>query len=225
MIGFVRSFGPRTETALVVLAAFGLFMLASIQSLIFGHSAAIISNGGMLATMAYELFVIALIASFLRLRGWTLADVGVTPVTPRLTLIGIGLFLFAHVAYVMAAYIAIALAPAAFSAESYNKLVSPDLNLPIVLLMSTINPIFEETILCGYLLSVRRTGPNAWPAVHLSIAIRMLYHLYQGAYGTVAVIAVGFIFSAWYARSRQIWPPILAHALFDLIGLMRYVAP
>jgi hypothetical protein len=31
MIGFVRSIGPRVETALVVLAAFGLFMLASIQ--------------------------------------------------------------------------------------------------------------------------------------------------------------------------------------------------
>ena len=224
MIGFVRSFGPRTETVLVVLAAFGLFMLASIQSLIFGHGTAVISNNGLLATMAYELVVLALIAGFLRLRGWTLADVGVSPVTPRLTLIGIGLFLLAHVAYAMSASIAIALVPGAFSVEAYSKLISPDLELPLVLLMSTINPIFEETILCGYLLSSRRTGPNAWPAVHLSIAIRMLYHLYQGAFGVVAIIAVGFIFSAWYTKSRQIWPPILAHALFDLLGLMRYVA-
>jgi uncharacterized protein len=225
MIGFVRSFGPRTETALVVLAAFGLFMLASIRSILFGHGAAVISNNGLLATMVYELVVMALIAGFLRLRGWTLADVGVTPVTPRLMLIGIGLFLLSYVAYVIGAYVAIALAPGAFSAEAYHKLIAPDLKLPIVLLMSTINPIFEESILCGYLLSGRRTGANAWPAIHLNIGIRMLYHLYQGAYGVVAVIAIGFIFSAWYARSRQIGPPILAHALFDMIGLMRYVAP
>ncbi len=224
MIRLVRSIGPRAETALVVLVAFGLFMLASIRSLIFGHSGAIISNNGMLATMVYELVAMALIAGFLRLRGWTLADVGVGPITPQLTLIGVGLFLLAHVAYALAAYLAIALAPAAFSVEAYRKLVSPDLNLPLVLLMSTINPIFEETILCGYLLSSRRAGANAWPAVHLSIAIRLLYHLYQGAFGVVGVIAVGFIFSAWYAKSRQIWPPILAHALFDLLGLMRYVA-
>jgi len=35
----------------------------------------------------------------------------------------------------------------------------------------------------------------------------------------------GLIFSIWYPRSRQIWPPILAHMLFDLIGLMRYIQP
>jgi hypothetical protein len=33
MIGFVRSCDPRTETLLVVLAAFGLFILASVPAL------------------------------------------------------------------------------------------------------------------------------------------------------------------------------------------------
>jgi membrane protease YdiL (CAAX protease family) len=224
MIRLVRSIGPRAETALVVLVAFGLFIMASLRSILFGHSGAVISNNGLLATMIYEIVALALIAGLLRLRGWKLEDIGVTPITPQLTLIGIGLFFLIYMVYAVAAVVAIGLAPGAFSPEAYHKLISPDLELPIVLLMSTINPIFEEAILCGYLLSGRRTGPNAWPAVHLSIAVRLLYHLYQGAYGVVAVVAVGFIFSAWYAKSRAIWPPILAHALFDLIGLMRYVA-
>jgi membrane protease YdiL (CAAX protease family) len=37
------------------------------------------------------------------------------------------------------------------------------------------------------------------------------------------IIPLGFIFAYWFARTGRLWPVILAHAIFDFIGLNAYV--
>lgn len=56
-------------------------------------------------------------------------------------------------------------------------------------------------------------------AVAISIAIRLSYHLYQGIQGVLTVLPIGLLFGIWFARTRQLWPLIVAHAIIDFVGL------
>jgi membrane protease YdiL (CAAX protease family) len=90
-------------------------------------------------------------------------------------------------------------------------------------IISLLNPIFEEVFVCGYIVSALAKPGNVWPAIHASVAVRLLYHLYQGPAGIIGVIPLGLLFAGYFARSRQLWPLLIAHALFDLIGLVAYI--
>lgn len=63
------------------------------------------------------------------------------------------------------------------------------------------------------------SGARVSAAVAISVAIRVSYHLYQGIPGLIAVVPMGLLFGIWYARTRQLWPLIVAHAIFDFVGL------
>lgn len=62
-------------------------------------------------------------------------------------------------------------------------------------------------------------GARLSAAVAISVAIRVSYHLYQGIPGLVAIVPIGLLFGIWFARTRQLWPLIVAHAIFDFVGL------
>jgi membrane protease YdiL (CAAX protease family) len=105
-----------------------------------------------------------------------------------------------------------------------DSLVKPDLSLATVLLVSTINPLFEEIFVCGYVISALARTRGLSFAINVSKAVRLAYHLYQGTAGVVNIIPLGFIFAYWYARTGRLWPVIVAHALFDFLALVSYVA-
>lgn len=56
-------------------------------------------------------------------------------------------------------------------------------------------------------------------AVTISVLIRASYHLYQGVPGLIGIVPMGLLFAIWFVRTRQLWPLIVAHALFDFVGL------
>ncbi|HVS77284.1 MAG TPA: CPBP family intramembrane glutamic endopeptidase, partial [Steroidobacteraceae bacterium] len=56
-------------------------------------------------------------------------------------------------------------------------------------------------------------------AVNVSAAIRLSCHLYQGVAGVLTAVPVGLLFGAWFARTRRLWPLIVAHAVLDLVAL------
>lgn len=58
-------------------------------------------------------------------------------------------------------------------------------------------------------------------AVNVSALIRLSYHLYQGVAGVLAVVPLGLLFGFWFARTRQLWPLIVAHAILDFVALAR----
>ena len=47
----------------------------------------------------------------------------------------------------------------------------------------------------------------------------MLYHIYQGPYGTLSVLAFGIIIGVYYWRTRALGAVVLTHVLADLIAL------
>lgn len=90
------------------------------------------------------------------------------------------------------------------------------------MLVSVVNPIFEEGFVCGYVLSAltSKVGINA--AVAVSVAIRLTYHLYQGPIALLSVIPMGAIHALWYAKAQRLAPIIISHAILDFVALVPY---
>ncbi len=88
--------------------------------------------------------------------------------------------------------------------------------------VSIINPIFEETFVCGYVVSVLKERADVTTAVTISTAIRLLYHLYQGPIAFISIIPFGLVLGYSYAGTGRLWPVIVAHGLGDFIVFVGY---
>jgi membrane protease YdiL (CAAX protease family) len=223
MIRFVRALSPLTEFAIVVLGAFGYFILASFASMLSNKSHPAISEAHLLFLIVYEPSILISLCGLLYIRGWTPRKIGLHTLTPQMALVGIGLSIIAYCAYAALTTVATIVAPGMVTANRDLDFVSSDLTIASVLLASAINPIFEETFLCGYVITTLRERGDIATAINVSVGTRLLYHLYQGAFGAISIIPIGLVFAWWYVRSRQLWPIILAHAFFDIVGLLRFV--
>jgi len=111
--------------------------------------------------------------------------------------------------------------PAAQMHAAAARLPAADKNLSmeLVFLASTVNGIFEETFVAGYIITALREPRGVWTAINVSTVVRLLYHLYQGPLGILSVVPMGLLYGYFYTRTRQLWPLILAHVLIDIIGL------
>jgi membrane protease YdiL (CAAX protease family) len=98
------------------------------------------------------------------------------------------------------------------------------LDLTSVIAVSVVNGIFEELLVTGYIISFLKDRAGIHMAINVSVAIRLLYHLYQGVVGVIAIIPMGLIFAYWYARGGSLWALIIAHIFLDIIGLMGLMA-
>jgi membrane protease YdiL (CAAX protease family) len=95
----------------------------------------------------------------------------------------------------------------------------PHVSMQLVFLASTVNGIFEELFVAGYVITALREARGVWTAVNASTVLRLLYHLYQGPIGIVIIVPMGVLYGYTYARTRQLWPLMFAHVLIDIIGL------
>ena len=95
----------------------------------------------------------------------------------------------------------------------------PNVNMQLVFIASTVNGMFEEMFVAGYIITALREARGVWTAINVSTVVRLLYHLYQGPVGVVTIVPMGLLYGFVYARTRQLWPLIFAHVLIDIIGL------
>jgi membrane protease YdiL (CAAX protease family) len=82
-----------------------------------------------------------------------------------------------------------------------------------------VNGFFEEIFVAGYVITALTQVRSMWLAINVSTVIRLLYHLYQGPLGVLYVVPLGLVSGYVFARTRQLWPLILAHILIDIAGL------
>ena len=90
---------------------------------------------------------------------------------------------------------------------------------------SLFNAIFEELLwLAIGMAALRRLGLAA--AGTISVALRVLAHAYQGPLAVVTVVPIGILFTAYYLRTRRLWPVVVAHAFQDILALeiLRHVS-
>ena len=254
----IRRLSWKLEFAIVLGLAFAWAVPATVRSLVTAAALARsatppISELSIWHTIFLELIVAALLVPFLRMRGWTLARLGIRP-SLRDCLNGVGLALATYALYVGFVWLVWSVWPPVSYALAQTHLVARGLSWSAIVIGSLINPVYEEIFVCGYVISVlterhtkavatlgRTIGegnveasgveevgtvrPLSAPAaslataVNISAAIRLSYHLYQGVAGVLAVVPVGLLFGVWFARTRRLWPLIVAHAIIDFIGL------
>jgi len=93
------------------------------------------------------------------------------------------------------------------------------LSLNVVLIVSAVNPVFEETMGVGYFIHALRRF-DMWPAVLASAGFRTFVHAYQGFTALVIMLPLGIAFAVVYWRYGRLWPLVVAHAVFSLAALL-----
>ncbi|MEP7160569.1 MAG: CPBP family intramembrane glutamic endopeptidase [Dermatophilaceae bacterium] len=97
--------------------------------------------------------------------------------------------------------------------------------VPVLLLSAGQNALLEEVLMVGYLFTRwRQAGWSVLVVVGVSALIRGTYHLYQGFGGFVGNIVMGLLFGWVYARTRRVWPLVIAHFLLDAMAFVGYAA-
>jgi len=221
-VQYLRDLSHRAEFGLVITLAFGYFILGSVLSVFSAPSeTAQVSEAGLQFLVVYELSVTAVLAMFLAARGWDRQQLGLV-LNRSDPWVALGLGVGAYGAYIVVWYTLGQMLPGA--AQIPDGVIESDLRVRTVLLVSVINGLFEEIFVCGYVISALRKTRSVTFAINVSIAIRMTYHLYQGAAGVVSIVPIGFVFAHWYARTGRLWPIAIAHCLLDIYGLWPYIA-
>jgi membrane protease YdiL (CAAX protease family) len=164
--------------------------------------------------MAFQLGVLALLLAVSRIRGWSIRQLGLH-VSWRLTAIGILLFPLAATILVTFTALVLSCVPSSFNNPSPRVV---GLSLTTIFAFSIINSLFEETLVCGYIIQ-RLATKGAAVAICFSAFVRFLYHTYQGPVSLVS-LPMGLMFGYLFWRYRQLWPLIVAHSAMDFLSLL-----
>jgi uncharacterized protein len=215
----IRQLPPGVEFLVVIMWAFGMPIFTSILSLGQPQGAAVFSDAALIGTVVFELLVAAGLLWFLRVREWTLEKVGLR-VDLRQTSWGVAL-LGAYYASTILLQLAAQLLPVDMNALiAQMPRTDGKISMEIVFIVSVVNGIFEEVFVAGYAVTALQQARGMWTAINVSTAIRVMYHLYQGPSAFLTIVPMGLLFGYLYARTRQLWPLIVAHVLLDIVGLM-----
>lgn len=222
----IRRLPPGVEFLVVVCGAFGMPILSSIMSLGADGAAAPAAGRGvvfddavLIGIVVFELVQAAFLIWFLHVRGWTLEKVGLQ-ISWRGTGLGWLLLLATYVVAMGAQYLAELALPAQMQAGAQRyPTADPNVSMQLVFIVSTVNGIFEEMFVAGYIITALREARGVWIAINVSTVVRLLYHIYQGPVGIVTIVPMGLLYGFVYTRTRQLWPLIFAHVLIDIIGL------
>jgi uncharacterized protein len=223
---WLRGLSYRTEFAIVMVAAFGLALAGTIQMLLspewWSNPQRTFTNAGLLLNLIFEVGVGLLLGAFLSLRGWSGAQVGLSPARPwsrallTTPLVALGLLLASYAGYWLLAF-------AAFHVSPYllwgAPRAAPHLPLVTVLAVALVNAPFEELFECGYVISSLRERLGVTRAVNISAGLRVALHLYQGPIGVLSITPFALIAAYWFARTKRLAPLIVAHGMQDFIGL------
>lgn len=170
--------------------------------------------------LAYEIVVSGLLGAFLYVRGWRLADLNLRITRQTFGMAGFlfaGFYLYGLVIGLVANAFGVA---DIFTQISFQGSVS----LPVAILVSVINPAFEEVLTIAYVMKVLNPQGAAF-AIGTSALLRLVAHAYQGPLAAVVVFPLGIAFAIVYWRTRELWPLVLTHGLIDLVGLLSIRAP
>jgi membrane protease YdiL (CAAX protease family) len=223
---------PWWEIVLVLAVMLGPFVYGSTHFALESRSSDFIShmvsNRGFLRQGALEAGLLAVFFSYLRWRGWAVADFKIridwkgVLIAPFLA-VGAGL---ANVVTAVTLKVSVA-----WMAPHPNGLVSALLtgapHIPghsveiawvLIFALSIINAFLEELVFMGYAFHqfAARRGPLF--ALMCMVFLRMLLHTYKGPLDMLGIAAFSFVYGLAYCYLRRLWPLILAHAGTDLIA-------
>jgi membrane protease YdiL (CAAX protease family) len=217
----IRRLPVGVEFLVVITWAFGLPIFSSIMSLgaPSNESVPVFNNAELLGIIIFEVIQLGFLAWFLRIRGWTLEKFGLS-FSWRGTAAGIALLVFTYAVILGARYVAQFIFDYDIEAAiARAPKVDSDLSMQLVFLVSVVNGIFEELFVAGYIITALAERRGMWVAINVSVVVRLLHHLFEGPIGVLTAVPMGLLYGYVYARTRQLWPLVVAHMLLFLIGL------
>ncbi len=158
----------------------------------------------------------------LRLRGGSLADLGLRKAQPNVLALGCGLMVALFFVNIVNNLIMFALG-VEVQAQQFTDLLG-SLDQPALLLITgmVFAPLFEEMIFRGFLFAgLRQKMGWGWAAL-VSSAIFGAGHLSIAAF--IPTFALGLLFAYLYQRSNSIWPGIIIHTLINSVSLCLLMA-
>jgi membrane protease YdiL (CAAX protease family) len=87
-------------------------------------------------------------------------------------------------------------------------------SLPVALLVSVLNPLFEEVLNLGFVQRLLSKHGLAF-ALGSAVMLRLITHLYQGPLAAVAILPLGIVFGIYFHFRRELLPVVIAHGLLD----------
>lgn len=218
----VRDLPHLAEFCIVIFISFGGFIVVSLWAYLGPgqtNSGSQFTELGQMTLIIHEIIALFAVALFLSVRGWPIETL-TFKITWADSFRGLGLMVLAYVIYA-AVY---NLFPRQPDAGGQFSVIGDATVLLIVLgiLVSIVNPIFEEVIVVGYVMHFIGGRYGAIAAIGVSTFIRLLYHLYQGDMAFIFILPMGLLFSLFYWQRRSLWPLIFAHGIMDLVAIGQF---
>lgn len=201
------------EAGTVAAICFGPFILFALQAVANDFPKAQVTDGGSLSVVGFELVLGAGALLYLRRRSFDVRSLLPAPNLPD-SLIGLGLSGLSWLAAVVAMQL--------FHTPGQREMVefsTGGVSALSVVMLSIVNGSYEEVFLLGVLVRGLR-GFGLSVAIGLPLLVRVLYHVYQGPLGVIAVGMVGLVFTLSYVVTGRLWPSVLAHIVLDLAALL-----
>jgi len=216
----IRSFSVPTEFCLVTFIGFGITIAGTLVWLIdhlatipTGPTALRLDNAGIMEGVVLRVVTLSIVLWIGSVRGWSLATFGLR-LSWKGTVAGVLLFL----AFLLIQRLLGFLTREVFhSTVDFHRAIA--LTVPFIILISIVNPVFEEALECGYFFQALQSR-GMWITVLASATFRGFLHANMGISGFVFMFVEGLLHGFFYWRWRQLWPLILAHALQMLYSLL-----
>jgi membrane protease YdiL (CAAX protease family) len=208
-----RSTTTPLEAAVVVTICFGLSIFASLHAVANGfRSTGTFTDASLMWLIVSEIVLACAALGFLRLRGFAISSLLPTP-SLRGGIVGLALFFGA---WLVGSLLVTPFAAGQPEQPIDRMMAEATFSMPVIVVMALVNGAFEEVFLLGFLARALR-GFGLGVALGVPTLVRVSYHLYQGPLGAMWVFAVGLVFALYFARTVQLWPPVFAHVLWDIV--------
>jgi membrane protease YdiL (CAAX protease family) len=213
----VRRFIPdAVEPWIVLVVVVGLFVGSWLLHITGGGDATtiVLDDREALATLGIEALLALMFVPWLWWRGWRAADLS-KPSGPLDVPRGIVVWFLAYLALGLA-FGAVAL----FQEKMVEPTVKVNLSDIVIIAVSILNAVFEELLWLAYGVTAlsRRIGLRR--ACIISVLMRTVVHVYEGPLAILGVLPIGIVFTLYFARTRRVWPVIVAHALQDAFAFV-----
>lgn len=214
---------PRSlEFAIVIGAAFGLFILNSLASVGAEPTAQSLGDESLYGLVLFEVAVLAAIGIFLTVRGWTFRNLTASPGWRSLVW-GIGLAMASFVLVFAARAAFFRLFPGMAPIASSYTVEAAALGWGAIIAVCIVNSMYEELLVTAYTMTFWAASRSIWFALNISVALRLSYHLYQGPVSIPDILPIGLLFAYHYARTRDVWALVIAHGTINFISLSTLV--
>ena len=211
---WIRSRSLVFEFLFVFIVAWVPNILAAVAWFAFQPEPVAVDQDAIWSGIFFEAVILAIVLPVLRLRGWTWARLGLSW-RQRDLVAGLGIAIALTVVFQL-------LDLAAGGGQDPIS-IAPHLDPLQVLAFSLLNAFFEEVLLIGYIVGLAGERGRMVDGIWSTVAIRFLCHVYQGIWVAFEVAGMGVAFGYVYARTRRLWPLIIAHAAYDAAVLLGWI--